>query len=154
MMIRLLVLVGTLGAALGASAQEPPFVGTWKLNLARSNFGATLPPRSDTTRLSAVENGYSAVTDQVDPEGKAIHYEYTVRFDGKDYPVTGSQKFEAISVSRIDDRTIDWTMKKGEKVVRQGRSAYSPDGKLRTLTYFGVDSTGKKFEVTAVFERQ
>lgn len=109
MMIRLLVLVGILGAALGASAQEPPFVGTWKLNLATSNFGATLHPRSDTTRLSAVENGYSAVTDQVDPEGKAIHYEYTVRFDGKDHPVTGSQKFDAISVSRIDDRTIDVT---------------------------------------------
>ena len=73
--------------------------------------------------MSAVENGYRVVTDQVNPEGKAIRYEYTVRFDGKDYPVTGSRKFEAISVHKIDDRTFDWTMKKGGKVVSQGRAA-------------------------------
>jgi hypothetical protein len=155
MMTRLLILGSLLGAAIGASAQEPPpFAGTWKLNVAKSSFGATPPPKSDTTVMTAVENGYRVVTDQVNPEGKAIRYEYTVRFDGKDYPVTGSPKFEAISVNKIDDRTFDWIMKKGGKVVSRGRTAYSPDGKLRTLTYAWADSSGQKFEITAIFERQ
>ena len=155
MMTRLLILGSVLAAAIGASTREsPPFVGTWRLDLARSSFGATPSPRSDTTVMAAVENGYRVVTDQVSPDGKAIRYEYTVRFDGKDYPVTGSLKFEAISVSKVDDRTFDWIMKKDGKTVSRGRTVYSPDGKFRTLTYAWTDSSGRKLEVTAVFERQ
>ncbi len=156
MTARLLALGSLLGAvALGVVAQEPPpFVGTWKLNLARSRYVAVPPPRSYTATFEAVENGYRCVTDQVNSEGNSVHYEYTVRFDGKDHPVTGHPRYDAISVEKVDDRTFDWSMKKGGTVVSLGRSAFSPDGKLRTLTYTGTSSTGQRFEVTAIFERQ
>lgn len=48
--------------------------------------------------MAVAENGFRVVTDQVNPEGKAVRYEYTARFDGKDYPVTGSPKFEVTAV--------------------------------------------------------
>jgi hypothetical protein len=155
MMIRLLVLGSLLGAAIGALAQAPAlFVGTWKLDLARSSFGAAPAPRSDTTVMKAVEGGFSVVTDRVDAEGKAIHYEYTAKFDGKDYPVTGTPRYDAIAVTRIDERTFDWVMKKDGKLVSQGRTTYSPDGKSRILTYPMADASGRKSEVRAVFGRQ
>ncbi len=68
--------------------------------------------------------------------------------------MTGSPRYDAISVKKIDDRTFDWSMKKGGTVVSQGRTAYSADGKLRTLTYAWTDPTGLRSEVTAVFDRQ
>lgn len=155
MTIRQFVLASLLGAfAVGALAQtQPVYVGTWKINLAKSDYGAATPPRTYTASFKAVENGFSCITDQVTSDGKAVHYEYTVKFDGRDYPVMGYPRYDAISVKKLDDRSWDWSMKKDGVVVSAGTTSYSPDGKVRTLTWSSTDATGKTFEVKAIFDR-
>lgn len=154
MKLRMLLFAGLLGWCAVALAEAPPFVGTWKLDVAKSKFDPGPPPRSVTQKNEAVENGVRQVTDAVDSEGKATHGEYTARFDGKDYPVTGNPGADAIWLKKVDDNTTDWAMKKGGKVVSSGRTVYSPDGKTRTLTYSGTDAKGQKFSTTAVYVRQ
>ncbi len=92
--------------------------------------------------------------DVVNAEGKATRSEWTAKFDGKDYPVTGNPGADAIWLKKVDDQTIDWGMKKEGKVVASGRTVYSRDGKTRTMTWTGTDAKGQKTNNTSVFQRQ
>jgi len=58
------------------------------------------------------------------------------------------------SYTRIDDHTLGITGKKGGKVTLTGRIAASADGKTRTVTVSGTDSTGKKFKASAVYDKE
>jgi hypothetical protein len=141
-------------AAAAAADAPPPFVGNWKLDLARSTFDPGPPPRSQTERNEAVEGGQRQVADLVDAEGNLRHTEYTARFDGKDYPITGNPRADTIWLKKIDDRTVDWGWKKGGELVLSGRTVYSPDGKTRTITSGGTNSKGQKVRNTTVWTKQ
>jgi hypothetical protein len=92
--------------------------------------------------------------DGVDAAGKATHNEWTGQFDGKDYPVTGDATSDVRSYKRIDDRTLEFTAKKGSTVTLTGRVAVSADGKTRTVTTTGTDAKGGKISATAVYDKQ
>ena len=92
--------------------------------------------------------------DGTDPEGKATHNEWTGKFDGKDYPVTDEAASDARSYTKVNDRTVDFTAKKGGKTVGTGRIVVSVDGKSRTVTVSGTNPKGKKFKTTAVYDKQ
>jgi hypothetical protein len=49
---------------------------------------------------------------------------------------------------------LDFAMKNGTKVTTTGRIVVSDDGKSRTVTARGTDAQGKKFESTAVYDKQ
>ena len=57
-------------------------------------------------------------------------------------------------ITKIDDRTLEATAKKGGKVTLTARIAISADGKTRTLTTHSTDSAGKKVTSTGVYEKQ
>ena len=92
--------------------------------------------------------------DGTDSDGKPTHNEWTGKFDGKDYPVTGDPNSDARSYERIDDRTLGLNIKKGGKVTTSGRIVVSADGKSRTVTTSGTDAMGKKISSTAVYDKQ
>jgi hypothetical protein len=128
-------------------------MGTWKLNETKSNFapGAT---KNNTVMYEAAGDNVKVTVDGTDKDGKSVHNEWTGKFDGKDYPVSGDANTDARSYKRIDDRTLDLTAKKDGKVVTKGRIVVSADGKSRTVTTTGTDSTGKKEKNTAVYDKQ
>jgi hypothetical protein len=92
--------------------------------------------------------------DGTESEGKPTHNEWTGMFDGKDYPVTGDPNSDARSYKKIDDHTLELTVKKGGKTTTTGRIVVSADGKSRTVTTSGTDATGKKLSSTAVYDKQ
>src|SRR5208283_2905213 len=65
-----------------------PNMGTWKLNEAKSKFptGAT---KNTTVVYSSAGDMTKVTTDGTDGNGKPVQSEWTGKFDGKDYPVTG-----------------------------------------------------------------
>jgi hypothetical protein len=104
---------------------------------------------------------YEAVGDQVkvtvegtDAKGKPARNEWTGRFDGKDYPVTGDPTSDMRSYKRVNDRTLEFTARKNRKVMVTGRVVVSADGKSRTVTTSGTTPKGKKFKNTAVYDKQ
>ena len=155
-----MLLVGALMSlfAVDVLAQTPaPWLGSWKLNVAKSKASPGVQlPKSRIDTFEAVEGGIKLTCAMVLSDGTAALFGYnTAKFDGKDYPWTGSANADAVSIMKVDDYTTKWALKKGGKVVQSGRDAFSRDGKLRTLTWEGTTvSSGQKGEGTLVFDRQ
>jgi hypothetical protein len=132
---------------------EDANMGTWKINEAKSKLNAGAP-RNHTVAYTAAGDKVKVTVDGVDAEGKPSHNEWTGLFDGKDYPVTGDATSDVRSYKRIDDRTLEFTGKKGAKVTISGRVAVSADGKTRTVTTTGTDAKGSQFSTTSVYDKQ
>ncbi len=149
-----------------------PLIGTWKLNEAKSKF---TPGTGKNTRVVYETRGSQVriTADGVNADGKATHSEWIGKLDGKDYSVTGDPTSDMRSYTKLDDRTLDFTGKKGGKITVTGRVVVAADGKSRTVTTSGTTGTGapagrawqrgdflseqkvaKKFKNIAVFDKQ
>jgi hypothetical protein len=128
-------------------------MGTWKLNEAKSKFpaGAT---KNNTVKYEAAGDDIKVTVDGVDGKGAALHNEWTGKFDGKDYPVTGDPLYDTRSYKQVDANTLSMTLKKGGKVVGTGKIAISADGKSRTVSTTTTGADGKKVSVTAVYDKE
>ena len=135
-----------LGAAVCLASN--PNMGTWKLNDAKSQFAAGAT-RNTMVVYTAAGDMVKVTTDGTTDDGKPAHSEWTGKFDGKDYPVTGDPSSDMRSYKKVDDRTLEITSKKGGKVVSSGRIAVSADGKSRTVTIKASGGT-----TTAVYDKQ
>src|SRR6266498_5386314 len=124
-------------------------MGTWKLNEAKSKLAAGVA-KNNTVVYEAAGDNVKVTVDGTDRNGKPTHNEWTGKFDGKDYPVTGDPASDSRSYKKVDDRTLGLTVKKGGKVTVSGRIVVSADGKTRTVTTTGTDPQGKKFKNIAV----
>jgi len=128
-------------------------MGTWKLNEAKSKFapGST---KNHTVVYEAAGDSVKITGDGTDKDGKPTHNEWTGKFDGKDYPVTGDPNSDTRSYKKVDAHTLELTVKKDGKVTVSGRLVVSADGKSRTVTTSGTDAEGKSFKNKAVFDKQ
>lgn len=135
------------------SFAQNPSLGTWKLNEAKSKIGAGAPKNS-TVAIEAAGDDVKVTVDGVDGQGKPSHNEWTGKFDGKDYPVTGDPTSDTRAYKQIDDHTQQLTAKKDGKVTISGKIAVSPDGKTRTVNASGADPSGKKVQTKAVYDKQ
>jgi hypothetical protein len=148
----LTLVLSFVGVAVCLAANDA-FMGTWKLNEAKSKISlGTL--RTTTVVYEAAGDNVKVTTDGTDGDGKPTHSEWTGKFDGKDYQVTGDPTTETRSYKKVDDRTLAFINKKVDKVTISGRGVVSADGKTRTVTLTGTDSTGKKFTSTSVYDKQ
>ena len=152
-----LLLVAPVLASFPVAAQaQDAWVGTWKLNLAKSKYEpANLAVKSQTTKLEAIAGGMKATTDTVDAQGKATHQLATATFDGKSAEVSGAADANTTRVyKRIDARTYEFVTSVGGKVTTTTRSVTSADGKTRTNTTTGKNAQGVTVNNVAVFDRQ
>src|SRR5438552_13862337 len=131
---------------------DDAFTGTWRLNEAKSKLAGG--PKNNLVVYEAAGDNVKITVDGTDSDGKPTHNEWTGKFDGKDYPVTGNPNSDMRSYTKIDDHTLGFNVKKGGKVTISGRVVVSADGKSRTVTTSGTDPQGKKFKSTAVYDKQ
>src|SRR5689334_19956902 len=74
--------------AVAVSFASTANMGTWKLNEAKSKLPAAAP-KNDTVVYEAAGDSIKVTVDGTDAAGKPAHNEWTGKFDGKDYPLTG-----------------------------------------------------------------
>jgi len=130
-----------------------PSLGTWKLNEAKSKLSPGMP-KNLTVVYEVAGDAIKGTIDGVDGQGKPTHNEWTGKFDGKDYAVTGDPTSDMRAIKQIDDHNFDLTVKKGGKVTMTGKAVISTDGKTRTVTISGKDAAGQKITVTSVYDKQ
>jgi hypothetical protein len=141
--------------AVAATAQtKDPFVGSWRLNVAKSKY-STPAPKSTTSTYEAVGKGYRVSVRTEPASGPVQQWSYTTNLDGMDAPVTGNNpNADAIAAKRIDSNTIELVNKKAGKITTTQRNVVSADGKSRTVTTTGTDAQGQKVNNVTVFEKQ
>ena len=148
---RLIVFFFFFGLAMCFAAD--PHMGTWKLNEAKSKI--TPGTAKFTTVTFKNSSGNIRVTaDGMDANGKPMHVEWSGKFDGKDYRVTGDPNADTRAYRKVDDRTLEVTIKKNGKVTVKSRTVVSADGKTRTGNVSGTTANGKKFKDVAVYDKQ
>ena len=143
----LFVLVSSIMAADAA-------IGTWKLDIGKSKFSPGPPPQSATVTYEDSGGGVKRTGETVNADGSKTSFEYTAQYDGKDYPITGNPNANTIALKRVNDRTVEATLKKGDRVVTKARRVVSADGKTLTLTIDGTNEQGQKVKNVQVFEKQ
>ena len=148
----MLTLALCFAGATSCFAQSPQ-MGTWKLNEAKSHIpdGAT---KNTTVVYEAAGDSVKVTTDGTDGSGKPLHTEWTGKFDGKSYPLTGDPSADARSYKRINEHTLTLANMKDGKAVATGRVVVSADGKSRTVHVTGTGSVGKKVTGVAVYDKQ
>jgi len=142
-------------AVLATAQSKDPFVGTWRLDTAKSKYSPGPAPKSQTAIYEAAASGYKVSVTAEPASGAAQKWSYTTALDGKDAPVTGNNpNADMIAVKRIDANTLETVGKKGGKVTTTQRNVVSADGKTRTVTTTGMDGQGQKVNNVAVFVKQ
>lgn len=84
----ILVAVVGLGSVVGQTvAGQEPRIGTWKLNLEKSQFTTGTVPQMQVRRLQSRGDGFVVFTQVgLDAEGSPTFIQTTYKFDGKPYP--------------------------------------------------------------------
>ena len=143
--IILSVLFVCIAAAAAPAQQKPPDLsGTWKMNLAKSDFGALPGPES---RVDVITHKEPSLTDDVTAEGPQGKQHYIVKYttDGKEV------------TNQINDREVHSTLKwEGNVLKISSKFQYndsdvdanltwtlSPDGKTLTIAVHYASAMGE-----------
>ena len=143
-----------LPAAAALAQQKPDFSGTWKLNVAKSDFGVLGGPDS---RTDVITHKEPSLTDDVTAEGSQGKQQYTVKYttDGKE------------ATNQVGPREIKSTLKwdgsiliinskftfNDADVLGEARWSLSADGKTLTINGHFTSSLGE-LDQKIVLEKQ
>ncbi len=160
-MIKRTVFVAAVAAAMFASSIAPtraaaadPFVGTWKLNVARSKIQVGTPPKSSVVTIEMVGDKRRLTVHTIPAEGPESRTESVAAEDGKDYPMKGSATVDAVSLVRVAPRVVERRDKKDGKVVATLTATVSANGKTLTVNQKGINPAGQTYANVLIYDRQ
>jgi hypothetical protein len=108
---------------------QGPFDGTWKIDVSKTQYqGKPL--------TFLLQNGTYQDSSSVP--------KINVKADGTDQAVQGSKIIDTVAVKVVDDTTLEFTYKKGGKVVAVTKRTVSADGKTTTLEYTAYPEASKQ----------
>src|SRR5216684_5763395 len=85
-----------------AGPAQDPWIGTWRLNPAKSTANSDRYKRV-TSRIESAEDGLKVIYDMVGTRGGITHMEWSGTFDSKDYPVEGVDYVLTNAYTRVND---------------------------------------------------
>ena len=135
-----------------ASAQEPN-KGVWKLNEAKSHFGKGAT-KNHTVTYEMAGDDIKVIVDGNAADGSATHNEWTGKFDGRYYAVTGDATSDMRMYRRINKRTLSIRARKEGKTTLTGTITVSRNGKMRTVTTTARNAQGRWVTNHAVYDKQ
>ena len=149
----LLTLLISAAAASLCFASDDAFMGTWKLNQAKSKVPANAAHNNAVVYAQSGDE-VTITGDGVDAAGKAVHQVWTGKFDGKDYAAKGATNHTVRAYTKVDANTLTYTLTKDGKKVGHGKVVVAADGKSRTVTETQPDADGKPVDGTYFFDKQ
>jgi hypothetical protein len=134
-----------------------PWIGTWKVNLAKSTYSpGPKPTVAATVKIeSSPGGGIKTTIDGANAQGQPTHTETVGMFDGKDNPVQGAPAPNTTTAyTRIDDRTFQGMGKVDGKATTTTKVTISADGKTLTATVTGQNAQGQTVNNVIVADKQ
>ena len=158
--ILMMIAFSLLVVSVAAVADDNPFVGTWKGNLAKSKYSPGPAPKyaSTVTMVPFGSDGLKVTVEGATAKGEKTLITYSAKFDGKESPLTqtgpGAVAGQTVTLKRIDTNTVERiAYLKGKMLVKE-IWVVSKDGKTRTSTQTGTNAQGETVNNVVVSERQ
>lgn len=123
----------------GTKSANDLFVGEWTEDLSKTRMRQGLV-------LKIEEDGTGAIHFQGD-------YNYTARFDGKEYDLKNSRN-DSVTLQLVDPHTVDEIYRRDEQVSQTDRWVVSPDGQQMTVSTTGTLESGQRLIEKLVFKKQ
>jgi hypothetical protein len=130
------------------------WVGSWKLNAAKSTFGSEAVTRAQTLKFEATPAGIKLTSEGTDAQGKPMQGEYTSKFDGKDVVWTGNPSADMACPRRIDDNSYENVWKNDGKPTMTAKVVVSDHNKMLTITQTPTDAQRAAAGSVTVYDRQ
>jgi hypothetical protein len=140
-----------------ALAQDNPFLGTWKLNTAKSKFNGAPAPKALTRTITAEGSGTKYSFAGTAADGSAFGYSFVSSYDGKDCAISGMGTpagADAITLKHVAANKTEGTLKKGGSEVGKVTAEVSKDGKVATVKSKGKTADGKDWSSESVYDKQ
>lgn len=140
-MLGIVVLAMVIVPVVRSSAQEfDPLIGTWVLNVSKSQWGTAKPPKSQIRTFDYTRDGLILCTwRNVSPDGNTSFVHWFTKLDGQHLPEfqrgRARNSTSSITMKKIDDYTAEVEGKRLSDgfVTFKGTATVSKDGK--TLTW-------------------
>ncbi len=132
-----------------------PFVGTWTLNPARSQFDPNHSPSEGTMSWELDGSGFYVMRAQgVNAKGEKVSERpQTMIPDGRPYPIPDFPGLTTVT-SRPDARTIRAEARREDgSIAGEGTYVVSEDGASLTATAAGFDTQLRRFDTRTVWDR-
>lgn len=134
---------------------ENPFIATWELDPAQSQYELGEPPANGTYRIEANADGsYTFHMAWMTQDGKEMSGQFSGVPDGELHPYDNPAIADAISLTRVDENTLDSASFKGGEQIAHASRALSDDQQMMTVTQSGTAPDGSTFSNVAVYRRQ
>lgn len=134
-------------------SRKDAFTGTWVYRPERSK---STGPKMDrwVQRIEATAEAVRVREEVVVATGQRAKVSLEAKFDGKDYPVTGSSLSDTIAYERLGPWEIAGTGKRNGSVTLRETIVAGEDGLTLTLTYKIYSGEREIMSGVAVFERE
>jgi hypothetical protein len=146
-MLVLLVFASTLCAA-------DPFVGTWKMNPAKTKYKVGTAPKEQTVTITETGSNLNVKVAGTAADGSKISIGYTVPTAGGPGKMMASSAYDGISGKRIGANEREMTYMKGGKSVYTVHSKVSADGNSLSVASKGLNPMGQTVDADVVYDKQ
>lgn len=135
------------------AAGPDPLVGHWVAALDKSTFAPGFPAlKHQSLVCNALGTAVRCVAVRVTAKGIRTQSEFTAQYDGKEYPVTGSDEMTGVILKQAGSRIIEGTFLKNHRAVFGYRVRAAPNGRLLTVTAVDPD-TRRALRSVVVYQR-
>ena len=151
--MRYVRLVFMLLAVAMALVAADPFVGTWKVNPAKSKFKTGAAPKEQTVTISESGGDLDIAVKGTAADGTSISTHYTIPASGGTGKVIESP-YEAVSGKRMSANERETSYSKSGKVVYTTHAKLAKDGKTLTVQSKGTNPAGQMVDGTLTYDKQ
>jgi hypothetical protein len=151
-MRKIMYVIAMLVIAMPLFAADP-FVGTWKLDPAKSKYTAGSAPKDVTIVIEEQGDTYQVAATGTYADGSPISVKYTIPKAGGTGTVQEGP-FDAVTSKRVSARVRENTYTKNGKETVSRRVVVSRDGKTLTTTVKGTGPQGTPLAGTDIFNKQ
>ena len=132
------------------------FLGIWALDPAQSQYQFGQPPQSSLYRIApgANSSSYMISMSWTDSQEREAYAAYNAMPDGVEYPYENSDVADTISMTRLDERTLDTAIFKNGECIAYSLRQLSDDGDAMRIVQSGFAPDGSRFDNYSVYVRQ
>jgi hypothetical protein len=149
-----LAVVFAMASPQSGLAQSNPWLGMWKLNLAKSTYPPGQAPRSATYNFQITGANLTNTGETVDAAGNSTRNVSPHIYDGQPHPLTANSNADARMYTRVDANTVISASMRAGKLVNVTTLVLSQDGRTITTTQRGIDARGQQVNSVAVYDKQ